>query len=65
MREYRIVRDGYAGYEVQWKTDDGVWMQPEINTRFSKLEAKIFIWRHRRGETKKQRSGEVVWSSDS
>jgi hypothetical protein len=39
MREYRIVRDGYAGYEVQVRTKWWpFWRQPLTNTH-STIEA--------------------------
>ena len=64
VSRYRIVRDAYAGYAVEYKPDNGDWHEIGLrgtNTHFTKWECKISIWKHRRGMLKYQRAGEVVW----
>jgi hypothetical protein len=49
--KYRIVRDTYAGYEVQaWRWWWPFWMQCGINTHLSVEEAKEWASRHRQEE---------------
>lgn len=48
--QYRIVRDSYAGYEVQIKRWwFPVWMQPRVNTHCSEKAAEEWARHHARG----------------
>ena len=62
MIEYRIVRDNYAGYEVQHKTPSGVWQMPgyTANTFLSLMQAKRWVRKERRKRSRAARVGEVV-----
>lgn len=52
--EYRIVRDSYAGYEVQirrWWLP--IWMQPRSNTHATLAGAEAFAKKHAQGGVEK------------
>lgn len=43
-KKYRIVRDGYAGYEVQtWRLWFPFWIQGRTNTHISLESAKKYL----------------------
>lgn len=50
---YRIVRDRFAGYEVQvWRWWLPVWVQPSTNTHPSVERAEAWAREHARGGVK-------------
>lgn len=50
MAKYRIVRDNFAGFEVQiWRWWRPVWVQPRINTHCRVRDAEAYALSHATG----------------